>query len=201
MSAPVAHLRFVGAWLRRPREVGAVVPSGRVLCERMAAEVDPARGLVVELGAGTGSVTGALLRSGVPSARLIPVEKDEALARALKRRYPRLRVLHGDATRLRALLRQHDIAAPATIVSSLPLLSLRVWQRLRVLKEIAALLPTDGLLVQFTYSPRPPIDPSLARALGLEGRRARRVLKNLPPASVWVYRKVARKRDGKTVHS
>ena len=58
---------------------------------------------------------------------------------------------------------------------------------LRVLIQIFSNLRVGGVLVQFTYSPLPPIPDVLAAALGVSGRRVARVFSNLPPAAVWVY--------------
>ncbi|MGH6948815.1 MAG: class I SAM-dependent methyltransferase, partial [Kiloniellales bacterium] len=99
------RFRFFLLWLQRPGRLGAAVPSGRSLAQAMAAEVDPGRaGLVVELGGGTGSVTAALLAAGVPANDLIVVEREAALAASLRRRFPNVAVIRGDARRLRALL-------------------------------------------------------------------------------------------------
>jgi len=45
--------------------------------------------LVVELGGGTGVITQALLEAGIAPARLIVVERDEALHDLLVKRFPR----------------------------------------------------------------------------------------------------------------
>ena len=54
---------FLQALLRNPRQIGAVAPAGRALCSAMVREVlGRPPGLVIELGAGTGSITAALRR-------------------------------------------------------------------------------------------------------------------------------------------
>lgn len=78
-----------------------------------------ADGCVVELGGGTGAVTAALLRSGVPCDRLIVIERSSHFVRHLRRRFPDVRIVHGDAADV-------DIAADGAlpvkaIVSGLPL--------------------------------------------------------------------------------
>ncbi|MCU7851671.1 MAG: methyltransferase [Candidatus Thiodiazotropha sp. (ex Monitilora ramsayi)] len=181
--------RFLSAWLRNPRQVGAVLPSSDGLTQTMAAQVDRGTGLTVELGAGTGAVTSALLTRGVTPDRLIVVEKDQILAAELARHFPALRVLEGDAARLRKLLRRSALGLADNVVSSLPLLSMRTHTRIRVLAQIFAILHPEGKLVQFTYSPRPPVPVRLAYALGVEGERIERVFWNLPPANVWVYKR------------
>ncbi len=178
---------FWSAWLRNPRQVGAVLPSSDGLAAAMAAQVAGGNGVTLELGAGTGAVTAALLASGIDPDRLIVVEKDARLAAQLARRLPMLGIRAGDATRLRKLLDAGPNAFVDTVVSSLPLLSMRAFTRTRVLAEIFSVLKPGGSLVQFTYSPKAPIPPSLAEALGVTGHRVARVLCNLPPANVWVY--------------
>jgi len=180
---------FFAHWLRNPREVGAVAPSGQLLAAAMAAQVVPGSGLVVELGAGTGVITAALLQRGVAPEQLVVIENSVAMAHDLARMFPAVAVIPANAARLSALLKLREFTTPTTVVSSLPLLSLHSWQRHRILKEIASVLPVGGRLIQFTYSPLAPISVELAKRLGMEGTRVRRVAINLPPAAVWVYEK------------
>jgi phospholipid N-methyltransferase len=155
----------------------------------MASQVIPGNGLVVELGAGTGVITRALLKHGVPAEQLVVIEKSVSMSRNLIRQFPAAAVLQADAARLSVLLKLSGFGNPTTVVSSLPLISLYSRQRFRILKEIASVLPVGGRLIQFTYSPLPPISVLLAKRLGFEGARVRRIALNLPPAAVWVYEK------------
>ncbi|MCM8857264.1 MAG: hypothetical protein LC541_14995 [Candidatus Thiodiazotropha sp.] len=180
---------FLSAWLRNPKQVGAVLPSSDGLTNTMAAQVNRGPGLTIELGAGTGAVTSALLSRGIKPDHLVLVEKDRILAKELDHHFPALRVLEGDAARLQQLLRRSGLGLADTVVSSLPLLSMRTLTRIRVLSQVFAILQSDGKFVQFTYSPRPPIPERLAHSLGIEGKRIERVLWNLPPANVWVYKR------------
>jgi phosphatidylethanolamine/phosphatidyl-N-methylethanolamine N-methyltransferase len=79
---PAGTALFLKRWLRRPFAMGAVVPSGRLLAEAMARttlSVMAGRdGHVIELGAGTGEVTKALLAAGIPAGRLALVERDKS---------------------------------------------------------------------------------------------------------------------------
>jgi predicted O-methyltransferase YrrM len=71
------------ALLRNPASTGAVLPSSRRLANAMASAAVGADA-VVELGAGTGPVTEALLRR-LPGVPLIAVELQAPLARACRR--------------------------------------------------------------------------------------------------------------------
>ena len=179
--------QLLSAWFRNPLQTGALLPSGSNLAQAMAAQIEPGRGMVVELGAGTGAITRALIARGLTPQQLVLVEKDPVLFSTLKRRFPEAIVLCGDAARLKGLLNRAGVGRPGTLVSSLPLLGMRSRTRTRVLSQMFDVLGASGTLVQFTYSPLPPIPDALVSALGVLGTRVARVLWNLPPASVWVY--------------
>lgn len=145
---------------------------------------------VVELGAGTGAVTQALLASGVARDRLAIVERDATLVDVLRQRFPGVRIIHGDAMHLRRLLRSHGVAAVSCVVSSLPLLTLPPLTRLAVLRESFKVLADDGVLVQYTYGFLSPLPRKRRQQLGIVGRCVGRVWRNLPPATVWTYRRI-----------
>ena len=90
--------RFLKSWVERPLQIGAVQPSGRALARTMASYVDPTqKGPVIEVGPGTGPVTAALLKRGVAPERLVLLEYSAEFCALLRERYPRLRVVQGDA--------------------------------------------------------------------------------------------------------
>lgn len=180
--------RFIGAWFRNPLQTGALWPSGQALARTMAQCVDPGQpGPVVELGAGTGAITRELLARGLAPQRLVAIEKDPALCRILRLRFPEVTVLRGDAAELVVLLAAAGAGRAGTLVSCLPLLSMTRQGRRRVLEQIAACLDPGAVLVQFTYSPFQPVSRAACAALGWSGQRVAWVPWNLPPAAVWVY--------------
>lgn len=174
---------FLARWLKAPHLIGALAPSSQYLARAMARQVDLGGvELVVELGGGTGSITRALLEGGLPPERLVVVERDEALHRLLRQRFPGLRVLRGDAAHLVSLLRAYGITGASAVVSSLPLLSMPKSLRQRIVEQAFALLDEKGALVQFTYGVASPI---AACGLDLVGEVVARVWRNFPPAAVW----------------
>lgn len=155
----------------------------------MARQIDPkGEGIVVELGGGTGSITRALLERGLAPDRLVVIERDRTLAALLRTRFPGVRVLHGDAAALVALLRPLAIDCAAAVVSSLPLLSLPKQMRRRIVEESFALLGERGIFVQYTYGVASPLP---APEFGLCGHVAQRIWRNFPPAVVWRFRRLA----------
>jgi len=92
---------FFGLWLQKPMRIAAANPSGRRFADVLARCVELERpGAVLELGAGTGSLTRGLVRAGCPPDRIIAVESEPRLAAMLRSEFPRMRVIEGDATRI-----------------------------------------------------------------------------------------------------
>lgn len=174
------------AWLRAPRRVGAVMPSGMALAAAMAAEVPAGHGLVVELGGGTGSITDGLLHAGIRPEDLVVVERDPRLARRLRNRFPASTVLCGDACRLAELLAAHGIGGRVkAVVSSLPLLAMAPVERARLMRGVRRVLRGGGCMVQYTYGMRCPVPARTLARGNVLARRIARVWRNMPPASVW----------------
>ena len=179
-------LRVSESWLfareliNQPAAIGAIWPSSSRLATRMAARVPRHRdGLVVELGAGTGAVTRALLRDGIAPRRLVVIERSARFVRYLRSRFPGIRVLQGDAARLAELLPPgHPIDA---IVSSLPLRSLPPNVAAAIVAQWWSLLPVGGTVIQYTYDLRA---RGLASLPGFMERASDIVWANLPPARV-----------------
>ena len=184
---------FLKRWLRRPFAMGAVIPSGRLLTEAMARATVQAlegrSGHVVELGAGTGEVTKALLAAGIPASRLALVERDPELAAFLRRHFSEPTIIEGDAARLPRLLAEHKTTPIAAVVSSLPLLSLPTDVVNGIVHGVFDALPRGAALVQFTYGPTPPVPRGLRQSLRLVGARGQRIWRNVPPAVVWTFRR------------
>lgn len=179
--------RFLRSWLERPLVTGAVTPSGKMLARTMAAYVDPrVPGPVIELGPGTGPVTEALVRRGVAQERLVLIEYNPEFCALLKRRFPRAAIIRGDAYDIRATLAGLLDERAAATVSSLPLLTKPMDQRLTLLDASHDLMHAGAPFIQFTYAVTPPIP---VRSQSYTASGSNRVWLNLPPARVWVYRR------------
>lgn len=167
------------------REVGACCPSSPKMAKTIASKVNlDTSGLIVELGAGTGSVTHALLKRGVGPERLVVVEKDPHLALFLTRRFPKANIINGNATDLYQLLGDHRRNIN-TIVSSLPLFFLPIETVNKIGRQLTSVLSDNGRLVQYTYqiTRRTTRLPESFRRI-----KTKLVWLNLPPARVDVYK-------------
>ena len=187
-SAPnrTGHL---AAWMRAPLKIGALTPSSKSLARAMAKQVDLADdGMIIELGAGTGAVTYALVEH-IPAERLLIVEREPKLYAILHAQFPQLKIVRADAVELGKVLEECGITKICAIVSSLPLLSMPRGIRTQIETRMASTLNMGGKIIQFTYGPASPIPHDRWRSLRIFGRRKQFVVSNVPPAHVWVYRR------------
>jgi phosphatidylethanolamine/phosphatidyl-N-methylethanolamine N-methyltransferase len=175
---------FFALWLQKPLRIAAANPSGARLADAVARCIDLTRpGWVLELGAGTGSLTQGLVRAGCSPERIIALEREPALAAVLRREFPTMRVIPGDATRIGEYL-TGSVERLAGVVSSLPIKWFPVKAQYDVVRPCLDLLGPDGHFLQLTnaFSSPLPVD-----RLGIAGREVARVWLNLLPAQIWAY--------------
>jgi phospholipid N-methyltransferase len=175
--------RFLKSWLKDPKLIGAVAPSGRALAKLMSTGLGPGA-RVIELGAGTGTVTESLLRTGVRPEDLYLLERNEAFFDILRRRFPRCPLVPADALQLRERFAD-SLHSFDFVVSGLPLLLFSPEQKGRLFEQIFEVLGPNGAYQQFTYGARCPIDRAQRERLGLKRSLLGFAALNIPPAFVY----------------
>ena len=180
---------FVFEAIFRPHQIGAILPSSQKLSAAMARWLPRnSDSYVLELGPGTGSVTEELFNHGLREDRLLAIEKSPKMADLLRTRYPRATIITGDAFQLEQMLKDHPAHARniGMVYCSLPLRNFRAKVADNLARQIRALLPDGGRLVQYTYR----IHSTPPRASHHFQRVASDVVwLNVPPARVSVYQK------------
>ncbi|MFD7534728.1 class I SAM-dependent methyltransferase [Streptomyces sp. NPDC059819] len=194
------------------RTTGAVAPSSKKLARLLTDPVQEhgTRPLnVLEAGAGTGSVTRALISRLSPASRLDIVEANARFASQLRRLVRTHSRLAGEGERVRvhhALIEQLDTGRPYdVIVSGLPFTNFTPAQVDTIMNRYMELLHPGGALTYFAYR-----GTRYARVLTASRAEARRhrsvehvladyqrryatgcwtVWGNLPPANVWQLRR------------
>lgn len=180
---------FFRSWLRDPFNVAAIAPSSRWLARLMATGVHPAA-RIVELGAGTGTLTEALLEVGVRPENLFLVEQHADFVAVLRARFPGATVIEADAA---ALTRPLGVLRGSIdyVISGLPILWFHRDKKAAILEEAFALLAASGRFHQFTYLGRPPIGSRLLTQLRLRAELLGVAPMNLPPAFVYRFERDA----------
>ncbi|HAM72117.1 MAG TPA: hypothetical protein DCM86_10785 [Verrucomicrobiales bacterium] len=171
-----------------PRPMGAACPSSPGLARRVARMVGRRpETYVLEIGAGTGAITSALLRHCVPPERLVAIERSPSLVKLLRQRFAGVNIIEGDACDLHRTLERAgglDLKRITHVVSSLPLRSLPPAQVEQISKEFFKLLAHGSHLVQYTYNLRNGSGEVFA---DLHRHASSVVWLNLPPARVEVF--------------
>jgi phosphatidylethanolamine/phosphatidyl-N-methylethanolamine N-methyltransferase len=184
-------LPFLRGWSRDPAAVGLPFASSYWTARRLAQAVHeaaiPGSGPILELGAGTGAVTEALIETGCAVDQLIVVERDAELCGALARRFAGLQILHGDALELGGVLADARIPAVGVVLSGLPMRVVPQQAAVRCYAQAFRLMPIGGAIIQYTYGFRPPVDPDEA-VLKLDATFVGREWRNVPPMGIWSYR-------------
>jgi phospholipid N-methyltransferase len=186
-------LSFLNDWKSDPRRVGAIAPSGRSLARLMTLDIDTRSAPILELGAGTGVFTRALIQRGIRPHELSIVESGEFFARSLRQRFPEARVLQIDAARLREAA-LFDGAPLGAVISGLPLLNMPSEAIRAIMRGAFAYLRDDGVFYQFTYGWRCPVPREVRQELRLRAIHVGRAWLNLPPAAVW---RIERRQSGR----
>ncbi len=151
----------------------------------MTLGLGPKSGPVVEFGPGTGRFTEAILARGVRPEDLTLFELDEEFVVYLRRKFPGVTVHQLPAQEAAKLVPP----GVSTVVSGLPLLSMPEEVRQGIVAAAFEVLAPRGRYVQFTYGPRPPLPPETIAALCLTVNKGNKVWANLPPATVYRFRR------------
>lgn len=180
---------FFRSWLKDPLNVASIVPSGVMLARQMANGIDR-DSRVLELGAGTGTLTQAILARGVEPANLYLVERHPGFAAILRQLFPGAFVLESDADaiaeRYPELVGTFDF-----VISGLPILWFERAKKRRTLEAAFAMLRPAGCVHQFTYMGAPPVGRGIMRELGIDARLLSLAPLNFPPAYVYRFMRAA----------
>ena len=139
---------------------------------------------VVELGAGTGAITHAILAAGIPPDKLIAVELDGRMAQFLRKTYPDITVIEGNALELKRILAPDMVGNVGTVICGIPVSLLPPEQQQALAALMFSLMPKDRRFLAYSFRLTSPLSET---RIGLIGKRLGFTLRNLPPASVWGY--------------
>lgn len=206
MIAPAMDelLAFLGAGITDLKTTAALTPSSAAVVSAM---IDPlplsSARCIVELGAGTGPMTGAILERLHPEGRLLAFEINPKLVEFLTEKFPdpRLIIVPRSAELLPEELGRLGLSHADGIVSSLGLTLFPDALRHGIIDAAASCLRPGGILTQFVYmhgrlvpfkefddefQPFPAEEFLGARFSKISRRQ---VWRNLPPAFVYECRK------------
>jgi phospholipid N-methyltransferase len=184
---PDRRIAFFKGFLKRPAEVGSLIPSSRFL-ERRIVDLANAKSAqaVVELGPGTGGTTRALLRSMPLDAVLLTIEINPRFHNIISAiRDPRLIAHRGCAGDIVEIVSSYEIDPVDAVVSGIPFSIIKPEFGRSIIQSISDLLTPDGRFVAYQFRDRV---NSLGREVLGPGRVQLELL-NIPPVRVYSWTK------------
>ena len=186
--SPSPKWQFLRGFLKNPVMVGSVIPSSRVLIDRMLGPVDWANTkLFVEYGPGVGTFTRPILDRLAPDARLVTIDTNPDFTRYLKQSIddPRLIAVNGSAADVEKILAERDLGSADYVLSGLPFSTLPPGVGDDIAEATAKVIRPGGAFLVYQFSPkvRDFIEPHFAPIKrGFEWV-------NVPPATLfWAYK-------------
>jgi len=181
------EIRFFKGWRSNMKAVGSIVPTSGITARRMASVVNPHSGLpVLELGPGTGVITKAILQKGVQPQNLVSVEFSTDFFQHLVKTYPGVDFINGDAFNLDKTLGARSEQTFDSVISAVPLLNFPMHMRVSLIEDLLSRIPVGRPVVQISYGP---LSPVVAMPDRYQISHYDFVVRNIPPAQLWVYRK------------
>ncbi|ETP71999.1 phospholipid N-methyltransferase [Lachnospiraceae bacterium JC7] len=149
-------MSFIFEYIKHPRSIGAVAPSGRKLSRKMVKPIDfDTAEVIVEYGPGTGSFTKELIDHRKPETVLFLIEQNEEFCRNLAHRFrgeKNIHLIHGNAEYVMEYLRAYGFDHADYIISGLPFTSLPGEISEKVLNATKTALGDSGEFITFQYS-------------------------------------------------
>jgi phospholipid N-methyltransferase len=193
--SPSPQWQFLRGFLKNPVMVGSIIPSSRVLIEKMLAPVDWANTrLFVEYGPGVGTFTRPVLDQLGPDATLVTIDTNPEFTRFLRESTddPRLITVNGSAADVEKILADHGLGSADYVLSGLPFSTLPAGIGEDIAEATANVIRAGGAFLIYQFSPKVLdfIKPHFAPIKrGFEWI-------NVPPATLfWAYKGEAGARD------
>ncbi|MFL6752347.1 MAG: class I SAM-dependent methyltransferase [Sphingomicrobium sp.] len=186
--SPSPEWQFLRGFLKNPVMVGSIIPSSRILIEKMLRPVDwEHTRLFVEYGPGVGTFTRPVLEKLRPDATLVTIDTNADFTRYLRESIddPRLVAVTGSAADVEQILADRGLGHADYVLSGLPFSTLPPGVGEDIAEATAQVLRPGGAFLVYQFSPkvRDFIEPHFAPIeRGFEWV-------NVPPATLfWAYK-------------
>ena len=155
--SPTPHWQFLRGFLKHPVMVGSIIPSSRVLIEKMLAPVDWENTKVfVEYGPGVGTFTRRVLEKMGPDATLVTIDTNPDFTKYLRESIddPRLVTVHGSAADVEKILADRGLGKADYVLSGLPFSTLPPGVGDAIAAATARVIRSGGAFLVYQFSPK-----------------------------------------------
>jgi phospholipid N-methyltransferase len=186
--SPSPQWQFLRGFFKNPVMVGSIIPSSRVLIDKMLRPVDwENTRLFVEYGPGVGTFTRPILELLGPDAKLVTIDTNPDFSTYLKESIedPRLIAVTGSAADVENILADRGLGEADYVLSGLPFSTLPPGVGDAIAEATAKVIRPGGAFLVYQFSPKVKdfIQPHFDRIeRGFEWV-------NFPPATLfWAYK-------------
>jgi phospholipid N-methyltransferase len=155
--SPSPRWQFLRGFLKNPVMVGSVIPSSRVLIDKMLGPVDWANTrLFVEYGPGVGTFTRPVLSLLGPDAKLVTIDTNPDFTHYLKESIddPRLVPVTGSAADIEKILADRGLGSADYVLSGLPFSTLPPGVGEDIAEATANVIRPGGAFLVYQFSPK-----------------------------------------------
>ena len=149
--------QFLRGFLKHPVMVGSIIPSSRVLIEKMLSKVDwDNTKLFVEYGPGVGTFTRPILDKLAPDAVLLTIDTNAAFTGYLQESIDdeRLVAVTGSAADVEKILADRGFTQADYVLSGLPFSTLPPGVGDAIAKATSNVVRTGGAFLVYQFSPK-----------------------------------------------
>ncbi len=155
--SPSPRWQFLRGFIKNPVMVGSIIPSSRILIDKMLAPVDWANTrLFVEYGPGVGTFTRPILDQLAPDATLVTIDTNAEFTRYLKESIddPRLVTVNGSAADVERILADRGLGSADYVLSGLPFSTLPPGVGDDIAEATANVIRPGGAFLVYQFSPK-----------------------------------------------
>ena len=155
--SPSPRWQFLRGFFKHPVMVGSIIPSSRILIDKMLAPVDwENTRLFVEYGPGVGTFTRPILDRLGPDARLVTIDTNPEFTTFLRESIddPRLVAVTGSAADVEKILADRGLGAADYVLSGLPFSTLPPGVGNAISEATAQVTRPGGAFLVYQFSPK-----------------------------------------------
>ena len=155
--SPSPQWQFLRGFLKNPVMVGSIIPSSRVLIDKMLDPVDWANTkLFVEYGPGVGTFTRPVLERLGPNATLLTIDTNPDFTRYLREQIddPRLIPVNGSAADVEKILAERNLGSADYVLSGLPFSTLPPGVGDAIAEATSNVIRPGGAFLVYQFSPK-----------------------------------------------
>jgi phospholipid N-methyltransferase len=155
--SPSPRWQFLRGFLKNPVMVGSIIPSSRVLIEKMLGPVDwENTKLFVEYGPGVGTFTRPVLDLLPPNAKLVTIDTNPDFTRYLKESIddPRFVPVTGSAADVEKILAERGLGSADYVLSGLPFSTLPPGVGDAIAHATSKVIRPGGAFLVYQFNPK-----------------------------------------------